>query len=267
MSRRRSNEAEDLALALSSLDETSDAEVRAPLSRAEKLAISAAVSPAIRANVARTSKRTVKVEDAAGNVVRYVTLTEIQAGLVARHALEIEVQPDEKPDEVMCEKCGLPMPAKKGPGGGKARKNTCDKCRGVASSCADCPARPPKRAFRTYAVESRGGAPWRCKRCTHRLLSQDPGIRKKKSEAAKLAWSDPKNKESFARSMSEACQSEEVKIRKSQAMKKKHALEPGFNRRTCKMNAERREARAQAALKVRAALFPFVAPQPEGEQQ
>lgn len=127
-------------------------------SRAERLSLAAAAAAPLRTHAADAARRRVGLLDHGGNVVGYTTLLEVQKQLTARHALEIEVQPDEKPREVVCVRCGLPAPV---PTVGRppqfcvrCKSARCHDCGGPLSAGASSPARNAALAGKPrYCVE------------------------------------------------------------------------------------------------------------------
>lgn len=100
--------------------------------KAEKLALTGAVAGTLRANASTAKRRRVALVNADGEVTGYTDLATVQEALLAKHALEIEVQPDIRPTEVICEGCGKPIVVKHS---GKPRKK-CDAC--LNGKCVDC---------------------------------------------------------------------------------------------------------------------------------
>lgn len=180
----------------------------APRCKAERLAVAGAIAPVLRDQASRVANRRVARVDEHGNVVGYTTLLEVQKQLVARHALEIEVQPDEKPREVMCVRCGLPVPvpkvgrtprfcrlctsAKCARCGDKLKKGStspwknarikgerlcfaCIKARSIeqCAKCVDCGSAFSSK--RTHQIRSRGTTDPRCRPCfmTHWAKQRD----------------------------------------------------------------------------------------------
>lgn len=133
----------------------------AKMTKVERLALAGAVAPALRGAAGVTASRRVTLVGPDGNVVGYTTLLEVQKALLARHALEIEVQPDERPREIICERCGLPTKVRCL----NAKRTTrCESC--TFLRCADCEVDLP----RNYSAPSmmariKSGAPLRCREC------------------------------------------------------------------------------------------------------
>lgn len=148
-------------------------------SKAENLALVSVLAPHLREAVNRAAARRVARVDAQGNVVGYTTLVEVQKSLLRRHALEIELQPDERPREVFCS-CGLPIKvAKVGRTPThctRCKSDRCSKCdgplakgscapwkiaqrraKGIEPVCSSC-----KRARLEAIRAARAGAPCPC---------------------------------------------------------------------------------------------------------
>jgi hypothetical protein len=109
--------------------------------KAERLAVAGVVAPALRGQAAETSKRRVARVDAAGNVVGYTTLAEVQAALVAKRGLEIQTVDGVRPSEALCERCGLPAKVRRASRvvGNVTR---CERC--TYLRCADCGKKLPR---------------------------------------------------------------------------------------------------------------------------
>ncbi len=128
------------------------------LTKAEKLALVGAVAPTLRENADRAKARRVALVDKDGNVTGYTTLLEAQKSLLKRHALEIEVQPGEKPKAVPCKRCGLPAPV---PKVGRPPQ-FCVNCK--SARCARCHAPLKKGATLPWKNARRKSAP-KCAAC------------------------------------------------------------------------------------------------------
>lgn len=77
------------------------------MSKVERLAVAGAVAPFLREGHEEASSRRVGRLDKDGNCVGYTTWAEVQRAQFARHSIEIDVQPDERPKEFLCGRCGL----------------------------------------------------------------------------------------------------------------------------------------------------------------
>lgn len=145
------------------------------LNKAEKLAVTGAVASSVRKGAEQASKRRVARVDKDGNIVGYTSLALVQQALLAKHALEIEVQPGVRPSEAPCKKCGLPLKVSRV--GGVPQK-----CRACArGKCFDCGAlvnnhkrkHPSKRCRDCLAKRAtekgRVRTPMNCKYCGKQL--------------------------------------------------------------------------------------------------
>jgi hypothetical protein len=110
-------------------------------SKAERLAVAGAVAPALRSAARETSTRRVARVDVEGNIVGYTTLAEVQKALLERHKIEIELQPDKRPKEFICERCGKPS---KVPKLGVVPKR-CKPCK--LTTCSACGNQKPARRY------------------------------------------------------------------------------------------------------------------------
>lgn len=78
------------------------------MNKAERLALAGAVAPYFREQATAAAERRVARVDKDGKVVGYTTLAKVQQALLEKHKIEIAVQPDVRPKEIVCEKCGNP---------------------------------------------------------------------------------------------------------------------------------------------------------------
>jgi transcriptional regulator with GAF, ATPase, and Fis domain len=78
-----------------------------PLSKADRLAIGAAVAPSVRRQA--DAPRKVTVVDKDGNPVRETTHVEVARAVLARSEIEFSVQEGKRPEWVTCKTCGAPV--------------------------------------------------------------------------------------------------------------------------------------------------------------
>lgn len=115
-----------------------------------KLAVAAEVAPVVRAQAETALTRRVARVDEDGNVLGYVTVTDLQKSLLRRHEIEIEVIQGVRPKAVLCKQCGKPVQVEVRRG---RLPETCAACRnppcvtcgvpvvkqyGKSARCVDC---------------------------------------------------------------------------------------------------------------------------------
>lgn len=126
-------------------------------SKAERLAIAAAVAPELRRQHAEGRRlRPVKLVDEDGNVVRVATLAEVQDGIMKRAGVEFEVAEGARPKRVACRACRSFFDASQRKTG--SVPVVCSECR----LCVDCGA-PLSDRGRRRRWSAGGGR--RCLRC------------------------------------------------------------------------------------------------------
>lgn len=169
------------------------------MNKVERLAVAGAVAPSLREGAESSSRRRVARVDAEGNVVGYTTLAEVQKAILARHQIELSVQPDSRPTHAVCARDGrlFRVPKKgntpkycekcreakcrlcgKDIASGAARKRcreglppgTCFACRKSRLVCVDCSSELPKGSGAPSRVAARAGQPPRCRRCSYKLF-------------------------------------------------------------------------------------------------
>lgn len=99
--------------------------------KAMRLAVAGAVAPHLREQHERASRRRVARVDAAGNVVAYTTLAEVQKALLEQRRIELEVVEGIKAKEFFCERCGHPTRVAR-----RQRRKRCDRC--TFLKCSGC---------------------------------------------------------------------------------------------------------------------------------
>ncbi len=131
------------------------------MNKAERLAVAGYVAPRMRGDSERTASRRVARVDKDGKVVGYTTLAEVQKALLRARAIEIEVVDGTRPDEAICERCGLPakVRARARVEGGTIR---CDKC--TFLSCPDCK-KPLPRCYSAPSMMAKGDGEKVCRPC------------------------------------------------------------------------------------------------------
>lgn len=164
------------------------------MTKAERLELAGLVAPTVREADARLRRRRVKLTDADGNVVREVTADVVRDSMLARHALEVAVQPEVRPEWFTCTHCGkhTRTPVR---GRGNPPKR-CENCRAVR--CVDCGARMhasrlspsakstcPARCMACRRKEAAAKVPLRCSECG-KQLSKDSRF---PSYAKRRTWS------------------------------------------------------------------------------
>ncbi len=77
--------------------------------KAERLQVAGLVAPRLRDQDDRTKSRRVAKVDAAGNVVGYVSLADVQKGLLRKQEIEFDVADGVRPKERLCRLCGRPF--------------------------------------------------------------------------------------------------------------------------------------------------------------
>lgn len=123
--------------------------------RLEALAIAGYVAPRMRSAPETTRKRRIKRVDKEGNVVGETTVEEIQKALLAKRAIEFDVQEGVRPRERVCRKCGIAWDNDKNKVNGNRRY--CERC--VVVFCRDCKIKLPPTAHCTNTT--------RCRSCEH----------------------------------------------------------------------------------------------------
>lgn len=127
--------------------------------KAERLAVAGAVAPSIRSQELRRVARV----DSEGNIVGYSTLAEVQASLLKRHEIEIEVTDGVRPKEWFCEKCGLPCKVRH-----RQTVPRCERC--TFLKCADCGKAFP-RCYSAPSMQRRGHKEKVCRPCMSKRVA------------------------------------------------------------------------------------------------
>lgn len=104
--------------------------------KAQRLAVAAAIAPALRVGAAGAKARRVGRLDKDGNIVGWTTLAEVQAKLLEAHALEIAVDDGVVQTEKICARCGRPFKLARG-ARGQTLHNTraCPACQVLEARC------------------------------------------------------------------------------------------------------------------------------------
>ena len=136
-------------------------------SKAERLAVAGAIAPVVRQNAEKLARRRVRLwNQQTGEDGAFVSGLEAQKGIQATAEIEFDVQPQVRPKEVICTKCGRLFRASVSKNG--YVQKTCLGCRRPQETCANpsCSARPPRCAFLPSQLTQRGHEPWRCRACS-----------------------------------------------------------------------------------------------------
>lgn len=96
----------------------------------ERIAVAGHAAPRLRAQSEETIKRKVHLVDKDGNVVRYASVAEVQAGLLRRRDIEFDVTDNVKPKTKICTSCGRTFAPQSRTG------RRCRSC--LHPNCADC---------------------------------------------------------------------------------------------------------------------------------
>lgn len=100
--------------------------------RAQRLVVAGAVAPVLRSQARTASRRKVGLTDKDGNVVRYVSVADVQEALLRREEIELDVA---EPSRVsICSACGRRFLLPDLPN--VRRRKKCSRC--AYSRCADC---------------------------------------------------------------------------------------------------------------------------------
>lgn len=124
-----------------------------PENKAQMLALAAAVVPLFRGQSAKSRKRRVTLVDKEGKITGYTTLGKVQEALLEQHKIETQLQPEMRPKEVVCKRCGLPTKvAFEG-----REPQFCGKCK--SAKCSRCHKPLAKSSTQPYRNAKRKGAP------------------------------------------------------------------------------------------------------------
>lgn len=106
------------------------------MNKAQRLEVAGHIAPSLREQALLARGRRVAVIDASGNVVAYVSLADVQAGVLKRAAIELDVANSVRPELIFCKDCGVPVLVKAGRKRASKIPSKCLRCK--LGSCVDC---------------------------------------------------------------------------------------------------------------------------------
>lgn len=174
------------------------------MSKAERLAIAAAVAPILRTVPESLTKRRVKFYSLeTGATTREGEFGEVLRGLAKDYAIsravdEAEAREVAKHAEsklAMCLQCGLEFTY---PKTASSKPASCPTCRALPCD-GGCGKPSPQMAMRSSGIKSRGGRPWTCGKCAAKKRAADPDYLEKSRARAR----DPEFQERFRARMRE----------------------------------------------------------------
>lgn len=138
------------------------------MNKAERLIVAGVVAPVLRSSV--NGGRRVAVTDADGKVTGWTTVAEIQASLLAKQKIELEVIDGVRPAEVLCKNCGKSIrTTKNGP-----LPTVCREGCNVFCSFPDCGRQISPNAARKNALK--GILKGHCIKCDQKVRKQKRGL-------------------------------------------------------------------------------------------
>lgn len=225
------------------------------LNKAERLAVAAAVAPSLRRADERTRQRRIARVDAEGKVTGYTTLGAVQDALLAKHAIEIDVQPGVRAKEIICETCGIPVkvpPKAKGLTTERQIK-WCAECDPASQkTCAgypggpQCNKKPPKWAFKPRRIANRGGSKWCCFQC----MNSSPEFQARRQASIRAAQARPEARANMSAAQRRISADPQVRAKRAIGLSKAWDKDP--ERRARQAEHARRHA-SKTLVKARAA--------------